>query len=83
MFKVDLKTVCDSPANPRALQLFDVRVHRASGSCYIGQVSEKDEGLARLAALSRFGLAKEDVAPGTEPNGNAIFPDEAFDVSPA
>jgi len=83
MFKVDLKTVRDNPANPRALQLFNVRVHRASGSRYIGQVSEKDESLARLAALSLYGLAEEDVAPGTEPNGNAIFPEEEFDVAPA
>lgn len=83
MFKVDLKTVRDNPANPRALQLFNVRVHRAGGSRYIGQVSEKDEGLARLAALSRYGIAEEDVTPGTEPNGNAIFPGEEFDVSTA
>lgn len=83
MFKVDLKTVTDNPANPRALKTFDVRVHRKSGPIYIGQVSEKDEALARLAALSRYGIAEEDVASGTEPNGNAIFPDEEFDVYPA
>lgn len=83
MFNVDLKTIRDNPANPRALKLFNVRVHRASGSLHIGQVSEKDDGLARLAALSLYGIAEEDVTPGTEPNGNAIFPEEDFDVSPA
>jgi hypothetical protein len=83
MVKVDLKSVRDNPANPRALNLFNVRVHRASGSLCIGQVSEKDEGLARLAALSHYGMAEEDVTPGSEPNGNAIFPEEEFDVSPA
>ena len=64
------------------LKTFNVRVHRTSGSRYIGQVNETDEALARCAALSRFGLAEEDVTPGTEPNGSAIFPDEEFDVSP-
>jgi hypothetical protein len=82
MFKVDLKNVTDNPENSRALKTFDVRVRRKSGPIYIGQVSEKDDGLARLAALSRYGIAKEDVAPGTEPNSNAIFPEEEFDVSP-
>jgi len=28
------------------------------------------------------GVADEDLTPDTEPNGNAIFPGEAFDVSP-
>ena len=65
------------------LKTFNVRVHRASGSRYIGQVNEANEELARCAALSRFGLAEDDVSPGTEPNGSAIFPEEEFDVSPA
>lgn len=61
---------------------WDVRVHRATGHRFIGQVTERNEELARCAALSRFGLADEDLAPGTEPNGAAIFPSEEFDVSP-
>lgn len=83
MFKVDLKNVSNNPANPRALKTFDVRVHRKSGSIYIGQVSETNEELARCAALSQFGIAEDDETPGTEPNGKSIFPNEEFDVSPA
>lgn len=83
MRTIEQKSLCSNPANSRALQLFNVRVHRSGGSRYIGQVSEKDEGLGRLAALSRYGVAEDDVAPGTEPNGDTIFPGEEFDVSPA
>jgi hypothetical protein len=66
-----------------AQKTWDVRVHRATGFRYIGQVTESDEAFARCAALYRFGLAEEDATPGTEPNGSAIFPEESFDVSPA
>lgn len=62
---------------------WDVRVNRATGFRYIGQVTESTEPLARCAALSRFGLTEDDIAQGTEPNGSTIFPTEEFDVSPA
>lgn len=63
------------------LKKFSVFVHRVSGSRYIGQVSERTQELARCAALSQYGVAEEDVKPGTEPSGDAIFPEEDFDVS--
>lgn len=62
---------------------FNVRVHRDGGSHHIGQVHENNEELARCAALSKFGVAEEDILPGICPSGNAIFPEEEFDVSPA
>lgn len=65
------------------LKKFNVHVHRTSGSRYIGQVSEKNEELARCAALSRYGVADDDATPDIEPTGDVIFPEEEFDVSPA
>lgn len=65
------------------LKKFNVHVHRTSGSRYIGQVSEKSEELARCAALSRYGIADDNEISHAAPNGDAIFPEEEFDVSPA
>lgn len=51
----------------------------------IGQVVESSETLARCAALSQYGLSKDEVTElelgGNLARGLAIYPDEEFDVS--
>lgn len=59
-----------------------VRVIREGRPVDIGQVSETSELLARCAALSRFGVADEDIASGERLPAAAIYPDDDFEVVP-
>ncbi|MCW5633545.1 MAG: hypothetical protein KIT17_09425 [Rubrivivax sp.] len=66
------------------MKLWNVRVHRDGRSVTVGQVSERNETLARCAALARFGVSDEELEAGeVRAPGNLITPDEEFDVSPA
>ncbi|MDT0136421.1 hypothetical protein [Acidovorax sp. PRC11] len=70
-----------------SMKQWNVRVVRNGHAVHIGQVAESNETLARCAALSMYGLS-EDEAEEMEQDrkgsrGPAIYPDEAFDVSPA
>lgn len=66
-----------------SMKQWNVRVMREGRTIHIGQVAESSETLARCAALSRYGLSDDEVeADGVRPRGAAIYPDEAFDVSP-
>jgi hypothetical protein len=64
------------------MKLLKVRVHREGHS--VGQVSERNETLARCAALARFGASDEEVEAGeVRALHSVIGPNEEFDVSPA
>lgn len=69
------------------MRQWNVRVMRNGHAAHIGQVAESTETLARCAALSRYGLSEDEAEEmAQDPNGQrglAIYPDEAFDVSPA
>ena len=63
---------------------WNVRVFREGGPVMLGQVSERNEALARCAALHKFGVSDDELAMrerGRE--GLAIRPDDDFEVSPA
>lgn len=62
------------------LKTFNARVHRTSGSLYIGQVNETNETLARCAALSKYGIPDDE---DTDPTRRYIRLEDDFDVSPA
>ena len=66
---------------------WNVCVMRRGQSVHIGQVAESTETLARCAALSRYGLSEDEAEQMQQDRkgsrGPAIYPDEAFDVSPA
>ena len=50
----------------------------------IGQVSERNEALARCAALYKFGVGDDELVAGEGGrDGMAIRPDDDFEVSPA
>ncbi|WP_406625404.1 hypothetical protein [Acidovorax sp. SDU_ACID1] len=67
-----------------SMKQWNVRVERGGEAVHIGQVAETTEALARCAALSRYGVSEDEVeAGGVRPRGEAIYPDEAFEVSPA
>lgn len=64
------------------MKTWNARVLRDGQAIHIGQVDETSETLARCAALSRFGVAEDEVeAGGVRPRGAAIYPDDDFDVS--
>ncbi len=69
------------------MKRWNVRVMRNGYAVHIGQVAESSEALARCAALSRYGLSEDEAEEmqqdSVDPRGLAIYPDEAFDVSPA
>lgn len=66
-----------------SMRQWNVRVVRDGQAIHIGQVAESTETLARCGALSRYGLSEDEVETGgVRPRGAAIYPDEAFDVSP-
>lgn len=69
------------------MRQWNVRVVRNGHAVHIGQVAESTETLARCAALSRHGLSEDEAEEmqqdRTGSRGPAIYPDEAFDVSPA
>ena len=55
---------------------------REGRSQYIGEVSERDEALARCAALSKYGVSDDEIAAGESRSPNqAIYPNNEFDVS--
>ena len=63
---------------------WSVRVFREGRQVMLGQVSERNEALARCAALYKFGVSDDELAMrewGRE--GLAIRPDDDFEVSPA
>lgn len=68
------------------MKQWNVRVVRNGHAAHIGQVAESTETLARCAALSRYGLSEDEAEEmeqsRTGSRGPAIYPDEAFDVSP-
>lgn len=57
-------------------------VFRTAGWKTIGVVRAESKDLAESLALSRYGLAKDQVAAGAEPTGPNIFPGERIYVSP-
>lgn len=66
------------------MKQWNVRVFRDGHTVHIGQVGETTEALARCAALSRYGVSDEDLEMGgIRSRGEAIYPDEEFDVVPA
>lgn len=64
------------------LKRWNVYLHRHCRPQYIGEVSERDEALARCAALSKYGVSDDEIAAdeGRSPD-RAIYPDDEFDVS--
>lgn len=64
------------------LKRWNVHVRREGQSLHVGEVSERDEALARCAALSRYGVSDDEIAAGEGPSPErAIYPDDEFDVS--
>lgn len=64
------------------LKRWNVYVWREVRSQYIGEVSERDEALARCAALSKYGVSDDEIAAGESRSPNrAIYPNDEFDVS--
>lgn len=62
--------------------LWNVHVQKGPSSIYLGQVYEKNEELARCAALSRFGIA-EDEPEAKGLSAARIKPDDEFSVTRA
>ncbi|WP_298434855.1 hypothetical protein [Ottowia sp.] len=63
---------------------WSVRIHRQEGSITVGQVTERNEALARCAALARYGVSEEEIAAGeVGAKDSAIYPDDEFGVVPA
>lgn len=69
------------------MKQWNLRVVRNGHAAHIGQVAESNETLARCAALSMYGLSEDEAEEmqqdQTGSRGAAIYPNEAFDVSPA
>lgn len=66
------------------MKTWNVRVRRNGRDLTLGQVHERNEALARCAALSRFGVSEDELASGEARDGaEAIFPDDDFEVLPA
>lgn len=64
------------------LKRWNVYVRREGRSQHIGEVSERDEALARCAALSKYGVGDDEIAAGEGCSPDrAIYPDDEFDVS--
>ena len=63
---------------------WNVRVFREGRPVMLGQVSERNEALARCAALYKFGVGDDELVAGEgRRDGMAIRPDDDFEVSPA
>ena len=63
---------------------WNVRVLREGRPVMLGQVSERNEALARCAALHKFGVSDDELVAGEGGrDGMAIRPDDDFEVSPA
>lgn len=66
------------------MKTWNVRVRRNGRGLTLGQVHERNEELARCAALSRFGVSEDELASGeARDEAEAIFPDDDFEVLPA
>ncbi len=66
------------------MKAWNVRVFREGRPVMIGQVSERNEALARCAALHKFGVSDDELAMREwSREGLAIRPDDDFEVSPA
>ena len=64
------------------LKRWNVYLRRKGRLRYIGEVSERQEALARCAALSRYGVSDEEIAAGERGSPDrAIYPDDEFSVS--
>lgn len=67
-----------------SMKTWSVQVIRTTERLYLGQVDERDESMARCAALARFGV-DEDERSGIERGGEdplGIQPSDQFEVSP-
>lgn len=63
------------------MKTWNVRVCRDGCVVNLGQVHERNEELARCAALSRFGVGGDELASGEARDGaEAILPDDDFEV---
>ncbi len=63
---------------------WNVRVFREGRPVMLGQVSERNEALARCAALYKFGVGDDELVAGEGGrDGMAIRADDDFEVSPA
>jgi hypothetical protein len=64
------------------LKRWSVYVRREGRSQYVGEVSERDEALARCAALSKYCVGDDEIAAGEGSSPDrAVYPDDEFDVS--
>ncbi|MBT9595970.1 MAG: hypothetical protein IV094_08305 [Vitreoscilla sp.] len=64
------------------LKRWNVYLRRQGRPQHIGEVSERDEALARCAALSKYGVSDDEIAAGESRSPDrAIYPDDEFDVS--
>lgn len=62
---------------------WNVWVCRGGRGVVIGTVFERDEPLARCAALSRFAVTEDELDSGEGPStASAILPEDDFWVSP-
>jgi len=65
------------------MKTWNVRVRRDGSDLNLGQVHERNEELARCAALSRFGIGDDELAARQPHDGEVgILPDDEFEVSP-
>lgn len=65
------------------MKTWNVRVSRNGCDQTLGQVHERNEELARCAALSRFGIGDDELAAREAHDGEGgILPDDDFEVSP-
>lgn len=66
------------------MKTWNVLVRRRGHVVTLGQVHERNEELARCAALSRFGVGEDELASGeARDRAEAICPDGDFEVLPA
>jgi hypothetical protein len=66
------------------LTRWNVYLYREGRSKYLGEVSERNEVLARCAALSRFGVSEDEIAAeDVRLRSEAIHPGDDFEVSPS
>lgn len=64
------------------LKRWNVYLRRQGQPQYIGEVGERDEALARCAALSKYAISDEEIAAGDGRSPDrAIYPDDEFSVS--
>lgn len=65
------------------MRTWNVRVRRNEREVTLGQVHERNEELARCAALSRFGVSEDELLSSeARDGGEVILPDDEFEVAP-